>query len=196
MILLDSDSVALTELDERLSGDHTLAPFDLWRSNADLYQKLAEMIDEDYPALDGVVHLAGFCGGLSPVIHKSPEDWLKTLQVNLTAPLWLSRCLLPVMMKAPSARLIFTPFDLDSRQRAYWHGFGVAQVGLQRLIDDLQNENTAYPSVSCVRVHCGWVDTTLTRAVFPDGDKQWRLPEEIVHLYDQALNGNEHDIYL
>ncbi len=186
LLLLDHDSLALQALDDELNGDHTLVPFDLWRSGPDVYHTLAQMISEDHPELNAVVHLAGYNPNLRQIVLSDPEIWLKTLQINLTATLWLTQQLLPLLRQS-HGHLIFTPFDTHGAQSAYWHGFGVAQDGLKRLMNDLVNENATYPEVALASIQPGWVDTALTRAIFPNGQPHWALPEEITSLYDQAL---------
>ncbi|SUO95370.1 SDR family NAD(P)-dependent oxidoreductase [Suttonella ornithocola] len=191
LLLLDNDSLALQKLDDELSGDHTLIPFDLWTSEPDLYQTLATMICEDYGKIDALVHLAAYCGNLRPLIQTDPEKWLKSLQVNLTAPLWLCQTLLPLLEKSPHGKIGFTTFDTLGRDSAhqahYWHGFGVAQAGLSRLIRDLQEESAAYPQLSIIEIRPPWIDSRMTRAIYPDAKPDWGVTEDILPLYDQFL---------
>lgn len=190
LILLDNDAMALQALDASLTGDHTLAPFDLWAADPQQYSQLATMIDEDYGRLDALVHVAGFCGYLRPIAQCDAEHWLKGLQVNLTAPLWLTQALLPLLQLGNAARVVFTLHREHQRQSAYWHSFGVAQAGLEAMIRALYDERNAYSEVgfSCVDPH--WVNTNMSRAIFPAGEEHWREPADIVALYDRALSSN------
>ncbi|MFC2504478.1 MAG: SDR family NAD(P)-dependent oxidoreductase, partial [Cardiobacterium sp.] len=77
LLLLDLDPLSLEALDDALRGDHTLVPFDLWRSGYDAYSRLAAMIAADHGKLDAQIHLAAVCGGLRPLIHDDPESWLQ-----------------------------------------------------------------------------------------------------------------------
>ena len=106
LLLLDLDPLALEALDDGLQGDHTLVPFDLWRSGFDAYIRLAGLIQEDHGKLDAIINLAAVCGGLRPLAHADPTGWLQGLQVNLTAPLWLFQTLLPLMQAAAAPRFI------------------------------------------------------------------------------------------
>lgn len=187
LLLLDNDSLALQKLDQSLAGDHTLVPFDLWSSSPDIYQNLANLISEDYTTLDAVVHLAAHCGNLLPVIQIQPEKWLKTLQINLTAPLWLTQTLLPLLQKSQDGKIAFTTFNTQGEQAHYWHGFGIAQAGLSRLIHDLKEESNAYPNISIAEILPAWTDSKMTRAIYPNGKKQWCNIESILSLYDQFL---------
>lgn len=187
LLLLDHDSMGLQALDEQLNGDHTLVPFDLWAADQTQYDRLADMIHSDYGRLDTLVHLAGYCGNLRPLLHCDPERWLKGLQINLTAPFWLTQACLNLLNASPDPHLIFTLHRQHQRQPAYWHSYGVAQAGLESLIDALIQERQAYPALSISRVDPHWVDTNMSRSIFPNGETDWHSPQSIVGLYDQAL---------
>ncbi|UJF24602.1 SDR family NAD(P)-dependent oxidoreductase [Suttonella sp. R2A3] len=190
LILLDNDAMALQALDESLSGDHTLAPFDLWAADPDQYHKLATMIAEDYGRLDALVHVAGFCGYLRPMMQCDAEHWLKGLQINLTAPLWLTQHLCGLLQAGTSGHVVFTLHREHQQQSAYWHSFGVAHTGLTALIQSLYDERNAYPEIGFSCVDPGWVNTGMSRSIFPAGEDHWREPADIVALYDQALASN------
>lgn len=188
LLLLDVDSMALQALDDELRGDHTLVPFDLWAADQQQYDTLADMIMRDYGRLDALVHLAAYCGNLRPLVQCDPERWLKGLQVNLTAPFWLTQACLALLRQGHDPHIVFTLHQRHQDQPAYWHSFGVAQAGLEALIESLIAERNAYPEIAIARVDPHWVDTNMSRAIFPDGGAHWRQPSEIVSLYDQALS--------
>lgn len=188
LLLLDADPLALQRLDEELGGDHTLIPFDLWLSPPQHYQRLADMIREDYGRLDSLIHLAAYCGNLRPLFNTEAEDWLKALQVNLTAPLWLSQYLLPLLQQSAAPKLAFSVFNTLEEQAHYWHGFGIAQAALNRMIRDISEENGSYPNLAVCRIDTGWVESSLSRNIFPDGRPHWRQAEDIVPLFDRILD--------
>lgn len=188
LLLLDADPLALQRLDEELSGNHTLVPFDLWLSPPAHYQTLAEMIRQDYGRLDCLIHLAAYCGNLRPMINVEAEDWLKALQVNLTAPLWLTQALLPLLLQSSAPKLAFTVFNTLKEQAHYWHGFGVAQAALERLIRDIAEESNSYQPLAVCRIDPDWVESSLSRNIFPDGRPHWRQATEVMPLYDRILS--------
>ncbi|MDO4643236.1 MAG: SDR family NAD(P)-dependent oxidoreductase [Cardiobacteriaceae bacterium] len=190
LLLLDLDPLALEALDAELNGDHTLVPFDLWRSGYDAYVKLAELIKEDHGKLDAVIHLATVCGGLRPLVHDDPESWLQGLQVNITAPLWLFQTQRELLLAAEAPRVIFSLHHQHQQQGAYWHSFGVAQHALESMVETLYAEKHAYPNIGFACVDSGWVDTPFSRAVYPAGQAHWRQAAEVVSLYLDALAGS------
>ena len=177
-------------LDDGLQGDHTLVPFDLWRSGFDAYPRLAGLIQEDHGKLDAIINLAAVCGGLRPLAHADPTGWLQGLQVNLTAPLWLFQTLLPLMQAAAAPRFIVSLHREHRAQSAYWHSYGVAQAALAQLVHDLYQEKHAYPTLGFAIVDPGWVDTPLSRSVFPAGQPHWQSADAVAPHYLAALTGD------
>jgi len=178
-LILESDS-GVTVLGEGADG----------RSGYDAYTRLAKMIAEDHGKLDAQIHLAAVCGGLRPLIHDAPESWLQGLQVNLTAPLWLFQTQRELLEAGTNPRVIFSLHSQHRVQSAYWHSYGVAQAALEKLIATLHAEKHAYPAIGFATVDPGWVDTPLSRAVYPAGQAHWRAAEAAVPLYLDALRGN------
>ena len=190
LLLLDLDPLSLEALDDELRGDHTLVPFDLWRSGYDAYRRLAAMIGEDHGKLDAQIHLAAVCGGLRPLIHDDPESWLQGLQVNLTAPLWLFQTQRELLQAGDNPRVIFSLHSQHRVQSAYWHSYGIAQAALTQLVHDLYQEKHAYPTLGFAIVDPGWVDTPLSRSVFPAGQPHWQSADAVAPHYLAALTGD------
>ena len=72
LLLLDLDPLALEALDDGLQGDHTLVPFDLWRSGFDAYVRLDGLIQEDNCKLDAVLNLSTVSGVSRPLKQSVP----------------------------------------------------------------------------------------------------------------------------
>ncbi|PIE82503.1 MAG: short-chain dehydrogenase [Cardiobacteriales bacterium] len=187
LLLIDHEQMLLESLGQQLKGDHTLVPFNTWTADASQYATLTEMIGQDYEALDGIIFAEMYGDNLRPMIYCNPETWLKALQINLTASLWFVQVLLPNLIASQFSRLIFTTHDKHRQQPAYWHGFGVSQQALHALIQSLYDEKAAYQALHLIIVDTGWIDTSVNRNIFPDGQAHWLPVEKIMPLYDQAL---------
>lgn len=183
LLLSDLDPLALQQLDKRLQGDHTLVPCDLWTAGADAYQALALDCAQDYPHLDGLVHTAVYANHLQTLRYLSPETWLKCLQVNVTAPLWLTQALLPLLQAAPHGKVIFCEHpQLRESQKVYWHGFGASQSALSTMIDEWQAEEASL-GVKIERAALPWLDNAMSRRIFPDGQAHWQQPEAMMTAF-------------
>jgi len=151
------------------------------------YDELAAKLESTFGRLDGLVHNAANLPYLARIKDYAAEDWLKVMQVNLNAPFFLTQALLPLLLKAPDASVIFTGDAPGHRGKAYWGAYGVAKAGAENLVQLLAEEleNTF------VRVNSldpGPTRTALRRRVFPAEDADTlKLPEDLAALYLWAM---------
>lgn len=186
LILLDRDHFALETLAQQLKNPATLLPLDMWAAPYDHYYALGQEVRDNFGHLDGLIHCAGHCGYLHPLQNTTAEQWLRALQINLTAPFWLTQNLVPALQPV-RGRVIFTEHrDLRAQQRNYWHGFGVAQSGLATMIDEWQAEEQAL-NIVVRRVSPPWLDNDFSRHIYPGGQPQWQPVDSVIPLYMEAL---------
>ena len=142
-------------------------PMDLAGASPDDHADLADRIDETYGRLHGIVHAAAAFPGLAPLAHLAPEDWLRTIHVNLTVPFLITRACLPLLQRAPDAAVVFVGDARGRRARAYWGGYAVSKFGIEGLAGVLAEEvaSAGTPRVACV--HPGPMRTGLRRRAFP-----------------------------
>jgi NAD(P)-dependent dehydrogenase (short-subunit alcohol dehydrogenase family) len=126
-----------------------LYPLDLEGATPADYAQMAERIGEECGRLDGVLHTAAAFKGLVSLGNTPPEDWLRGLHANLTAPLLLTQACLPLLGNAADSAVVFTINDRATTSRAYWGAYGIAQHGLHGLVAMLGDELSNGP----VRVH-------------------------------------------
>ena len=142
-------------------------PMDLSGAALGDYADLANRIDEAYGRLHGIVHAAAAFQGLAPLAHLEPEDWMRTVHVNLTAPFLLTRACLPLLQRVPDAAVAFVGDGPARRARAYWGAYAVSKIGVEGLAGVLAEEveSAGTPRVACVRP--GPMRTGLRRRAFP-----------------------------
>ena len=124
-------------------------PLDLSGATPNDYVELAATLEREYGRLDGIVHAAAHFGGLQPAANIAPDEWLRSLHVNLSAPFLLTQACLPLLLEAADASIVFVLDDPARMAKAHWGGYGVAKQGLNNLASILHEEleNTS------VRVH-------------------------------------------
>ena len=142
-------------------------PMDLSGANPDVYADMASRIDEAYGRLHGIVHCAAAFRGLAPLAHLEPEDWVRTVHVNLTAPFLVTRACLPLLQRVPDAAVVFVGDTPARRARAYWGAYAVSKFGVEGLAGVLAEEveSAGTPRVACVNP--GPMRTGLRRRAFP-----------------------------
>lgn len=131
-----------------LGGNPALYPLDLAGADPADYETMADTIARELGGLDGVLHCAAEFTGLRPLEATPPEDFVRHLHVNLTAPWLLTQACLPLLRKSSDAAVVFVLDDLARVNRAYWGAYGVAKAGLSGMVKLLHDETEA----SSVRV--------------------------------------------
>lgn len=124
-------------------------PLDMEVATPRDYEALAEGLDRDLGRLDGIVHCAASFGGLTPVTMHKPDEWLRTLHVNVSAPFALTQACLPLLMRGPDASVVFVLDNPDLLNRAHWGAYGVSKAALERFVEILHQET----DTTAVRVH-------------------------------------------
>lgn len=147
------------------------------------YDELAAKLEATFGRLDGLVHNAAILPYLARIKDYAAEDWLKVMQVNLNAPFFLTQAVLPLLLKAPDASVVFTGDAAGYHGKAYWGAYGASKAAaenlMQTLADELEN--------TMVRVNSldpGPTRTALRKRVFPAEDANaLKPPDDLVALY-------------
>jgi NAD(P)-dependent dehydrogenase (short-subunit alcohol dehydrogenase family) len=167
-----------------------LYPLDLAGADPADYEAMADTIAADLGGLHGVLHCAAEFTGLRPLEATPPEDFVRNLHVNLTAPWLLTQACLPLLRKAADSAVVFVTDDLARVNRAYWGTYGVAKAGLVGLMRILHDETDAGsvrvsalqpgPMRSNIRSRA-YVEEAASRVPAPD-----RYANACVHLLSAA----------
>ena len=152
-----------------------LLPFDLETAGAAEYDALHDALDREFGRVDGLAHIAGILGTLSPIDHYDVPTWCKVLHVNLTAAFLVTRTLLPLLRRSADASIVFTSSGVARRGRAYWGAYSVSKFGTEGLMQVLahESENT---QIRVNSLNPGPVKTAMRLEAFPAEDRS-RLVE-------------------
>jgi NAD(P)-dependent dehydrogenase (short-subunit alcohol dehydrogenase family) len=149
-------------------------PLDLAGATPRDYAEMKAAVERECGRLDGIVHAAAHFNGLQPAAEIAPEEWMRALHVNLSAPFLLTQACLPLLRQSADASIVFV-FDDPSRMgKAFWGGYGVAKQALPGLASILHEELENGP----VRVHAllpAPMRTALRRAAYY-GENTLALP--------------------
>ena len=130
-------------------SEPVIHPLDMELATPREYAALAEGLERDLGRLDGIVHAAASFAGLTPLAEHRPDDWLRALHVNVSAPFALTQACLPLLTQAADSAAVFVLDDPQLMQRAHWGGYGVSKAALERFVAILHEENDSGP----LRVH-------------------------------------------
>ena len=155
-----------------------LYPLDLAGADPADYEQLASTIESELGGLHGILHCAAEFTGLKPLEATPPEEFVRNLHVNLTAPWLLTQACLPLLRKATDSAVVFVADDLSRVNRAYWGTYGVAKAGLLGLVRVLHDE-TDRSTVRVSALQPGPMRTTLrSRAYVEEAASRVPSPDQ------------------
>lgn len=135
-------------------------------------EDLANVLAEEIGPLHGLVHNAAELGLLAPLQHYPAATWERVLHVNLTAPFLLTRALLPLLLSAPAARVLFLSSTVGTAGRAFWGAYAVSKFGLEGMAQVLREELKETSQVSVHVVNPGATATAMRATAYPAEDPQ------------------------
>lgn len=170
-------------------SEPVIHPLDMEVATPRDYTALAEGLERDFGRLDGIVHAAASFSGLTPIAMHKPDDWLRALHVNVSAPFALTQACMPLLQQAGDSAVVFVLDNPELMQRAHWGGYGVSKAALERFVAILHQETERSP----MRTHAllpAPMRTTLRRyAYFGEDTLQHPLPdvtaEAVIYLLSQ-----------
>jgi NAD(P)-dependent dehydrogenase (short-subunit alcohol dehydrogenase family) len=143
LVLLDKNRRGLSSLSDRMIGEGLpppgLYPLDLAAAGIDDFNALVDVIESEFGGLDALVHCALDFEGLQPLDQIEPQQWLKSIQVNLNAPWLLSSTCLSLLKQSDNSRLFFLLDDPENVTGAYWGAYGTAKVALTGLVRQFED---------------------------------------------------------
>ncbi len=165
-------------------------PLDLAGADPADYEAMAQTIERELGGLHGILHCAAEFTGLKPLEATPPEEFVRQLHVNLTAPWLLTQACLPLLRKADDSAVVFVGEDLSRVNRAYWGTYGVAKAGLAGLVRILHDE-TDNSSVRVSALQPGPMRSNIRARAFVE-EAATRVPspaayaDHCVHLLSPA----------
>ena len=184
LVLLARSGERAEELSSRYPGARALVA-DL--AEADAVAGLAA----DLPArLDGVVHSAGVVE-LGDVEGQDLGAWRHTLEVNLLAPVALTRVALPAL-RAGAGRVVLVNSGQGLGAAPGWASYAASKHGLKAFADSLRQEEKPH-GVQVISVYPGRTATPMQEQVHahegaPYDARAWTRPESVAATIVHALD--------
>ncbi|MBF0136249.1 MAG: SDR family NAD(P)-dependent oxidoreductase [Magnetococcus sp. DMHC-1] len=159
-----------------------IVPLDLEK---DLH-RVADLVREihaRFGRLDILVNGAAQLGTLTPLAAYEPPQWETVFRVNVTAPFFLIRELLPLLRQAPRATVINITSGVGQQGRAYWGAYAASKAALINLTETWGQE-LAQSTIRINAVNPGPTATTLRARAFPGEDaSSLPTPADIVPVF-------------
>lgn len=194
------------EIEKSGAPKPALYPMDLAGATPKDYLDLAAAIERECGRLDGIVHAAAHFDTLQPFDQQTPVEWMRTHQVNVTAPFLLTQACLSALKRADDAAIVFVFDDIARVGNAFWGAYGVTKHALLGLASIVHEETES----SNVRTHAilpGPMRTALRRAAYYGEDTMghpdpahaaeaiaWLLGAEAYGMRGQTLDLRERPV--
>lgn len=142
---------------QKEAGEALVVPADLTRDEE--IEGLIKQTLERCGSIDYLINNAGW-GRNGPVAKARVEDWDRTLQVNLRAPMILSRLALPTLMEKRAGAIINIASISAKAGQANTAAYSASKAGLLAFSESLYEEVREY-GIKVAAILPGFVDTPL-----------------------------------
>ncbi len=172
------------EIEDKHPGKVIIHPMDFATASPDDYKLLAESLNEQFPALDGLLHNAALLGARSPIEYYPESDWDALMKVNVNAAFMLTRVLLPALQNASSGRILFTSSSVGRKGRAYWGAYAVSKFAVEGLMQTLADELATTSKIRVNSLNPGGTRTAMRQAAYPAEKPDTQpAPESLMPVY-------------
>jgi NAD(P)-dependent dehydrogenase (short-subunit alcohol dehydrogenase family) len=99
--------------------------------DANMAEKMIAKTVKRHGHLDILVNNASILGPMSLLSELSQEDWDEVVRINLNGLFYVTRAVLPVMLRENSGRIINITSSVGRKGRACWGAYSVSKFGVE-----------------------------------------------------------------
>ena len=163
-------------------------PLDLRSATDEDYISLAQVVEDEFGGLDGLVHNASILGQRTPLSNYESRTWNLVMQVNATAPFMMTQALLPLLEVSKDASIIFTSSGVGAQGKAYWGAYSVSKFATEGMAQILADETGNTSKIRVNIIDPGATLTSMRAQAYPgENPAQNPLPKDIMPVYQYLL---------
>ena len=167
--------------------DFELFQFDLTQEAE--VRSLATRIRRRTPAVDVLIHAAGYCGSLVAVEKLALAEFQKTLQENLTSTFLVCKHFLPAFQKQNRGWIINISSMAGQRAVPKLAVYSASKFAVRAISQAVAKEN-ADTDIQCITVCPGGMNTAMRAAIFGQRDAQrQQSPEFVARVIKDVVDG-------
>ncbi|MEO5332815.1 MAG: SDR family oxidoreductase [Magnetococcus sp. YQC-5] len=185
VFLLGSRLESLKETDDLIRQDGGKAGIVLLNLETELHRvpEMVKALFERFGRLDVLVNAAATAGPRTPLYAHCPADWEAVLRVNLSAPFFLTRELLPLLQQSSSGSVIQVVCEEGVKASPFRGAYGASKAALLHMTRTWAVES-ASTGIRMNAVDPGPMATRLRAKVFPGEDvTHLPQPESVTDLF-------------
>ena len=165
------------------SPEPAIIPLDMKGATKQNYQDMSTTIAEQFGKLDGVLLNASILGELTPFTQIHEQIYNDVMQVNVTAQYLIAQALIPTLLLAKNASLVFTSSSVGQKGKAFWGPYSISKFateGMMQIISDEYEDS----SLRTNAINPGATNTNMRASAYPAENKEkLATPEDIMPLY-------------
>jgi 3-oxoacyl-[acyl-carrier protein] reductase len=177
---------AVSEEIEKREGEAMVVPADLTRE--DEMQSLVGRVLEKWGSVDYLINNAGW-GRHAPIVKAKIKEWDETLQVNLRAPMILTKLVLPALIEKKGGAVINIASIAAKVGDANAAAYTASKFGLLGFSQSLYEEVREY-GIKVAAILPGFVDTPLIPATAKMDRTKMIRPEDVAEAVLFVLNSS------
>ncbi len=132
-------------------------------------KKLASQIEAIKEKLDILVNNASILGARSPIMTYPEDIWEEVIRVNLNAQFFVTKALLPLLLKSDNASIINVSSSVGRKGKREWGAYAASKFGMEALTQVLADEMDS-TNVRVNSVNPGGTRTDMRAGAYPDED--------------------------
>jgi NAD(P)-dependent dehydrogenase (short-subunit alcohol dehydrogenase family) len=175
-------------------AEPAIIPLDLKGASKQNYIDMSSTIVSQFGQLDGVLLNASMLGELTPFTQIHEQIFNDVMKVNVTAQYLLAQTLIPTLLLAPNASLVFTSSGVGNQGRAYWGAYSISKFATEGMMQVIADEYET-SSLRTNAINPGATNTNMRSCAFPAEDKdKLASPEDIMPLYVYLMSDDSLEV--
>lgn len=152
-------------------------------SNSQQAQDFVKAVESEFGAVDILVNNASRLGPRVSIAEYPLNEWDETMQTNANGPFFLTRLVIPMMIKQKSGSIINVSAAVGKAGRARWGAYAVSKFALEGFTQVLAEELKQH-NIIVNAVNPGSMATDFRREAFPDEDQSiLRTPDQLTDIF-------------
>ncbi len=183
VIVCARDEELLEKTVSELKSDGKISHIRADLRNLDDIYKVKNYIEEKFGKLDVLVNNASILG-IKSKLEFYPEDiWDEVIKINLNAQFYITKALIPLLMKSDNGSIINVSSTVGRQGRAEWGAYSVSKFGIEALTQILSQELSEY-NIRVNSVNPGGTRTEMRAHAYPNEDPNTLpSPEDISPVF-------------
>jgi len=137
-------------------------------SSRDEVERMVAQALQELGKVDILVNNAGTYGSIGPLVDNDPEEWVRTVRINLFGAFFCARAVLPFMIRERRGKIINLSGGGAASPLPNFTAYAASKAAIVRLTETLAQEVQAF-NIQVNAIAPGAVSTRLTDAVLAAG---------------------------